>query len=97
MPRLDVETIEVAVHGDTAVSWGVYYEDLQIKGSPPERLRVRSTKTLQKDEGGRLITILGHRDVQPFDGDGRYIPVPTGEWLRHLHPRTEPEGPGLPF
>ncbi|MGI9621657.1 MAG: YybH family protein [Acidimicrobiales bacterium] len=68
------ESIEVAVHGDTGVSWGVYTEDFQVRGRPPEKLRVRFTQTFQKRRDGNLITLLAHRDIQPFDDDGIYIP-----------------------
>ena len=72
--NVHAETIEVAVSGDTAVSWGVYVEDFQMTGRPPEKLRGRYTQTFQKRRTGELITLLGHRDVQPFDADGRYVP-----------------------
>ena len=73
--NVQAETIEVAVHGDTGVAWGVYTEDFQVKGRPAERLRVRYTQTFRKTDDGELVTILAHRDVQNFDADGRYIPL----------------------
>jgi hypothetical protein len=72
--NVHAETIEVAVSGDTGVSWGVYVEDFQVMGRPPEKLRVRYTQTFQKRGDGELVTLVGHRDVQRFDDDGRYVP-----------------------
>lgn len=69
--RLELDTVETAVFGDVGLAWGWYTEDFQHKGQPPERARVRFTKTLLRDADGWKV-ILYHRDIQPFEADGRY-------------------------
>jgi hypothetical protein len=40
-------------------------------------MKIRFSQTLLKtDEGWK--SILAHRDSQPFDSEGRYIPTPKG-------------------
>jgi len=70
-----IEEMEVFVHGNTGVAWGVHIEDFQQKGSMPEKISVRFSMTFLKTGTGELITILNHRDNQRFNEDGRYFPI----------------------
>jgi ketosteroid isomerase-like protein len=65
------EAFETAVAGDLGLAWGVFIEEFQEKGHPPERARVRFSKVLAKDAQGWQV-VLYHRDIQPFAEDGRY-------------------------
>ena len=57
----------------------MHIEDFQHEGRPPERLRVRFTDTLRGGEDGEWKSLLGHRDIQHFGEDGRYLPVYVGD------------------
>jgi hypothetical protein len=65
----------VAVDGDIGLIWGFHTEEIKHKGRPPERYRVRSSATLRRDASGNWRTILSHRDIQPYNEDGQYIPT----------------------
>jgi hypothetical protein len=65
---------QIEIHGDIAVAWGKWIEELKVKNRAPEKLIVRFTFTFKKTSSGRIISILAHRDVQKFDDGGRYIP-----------------------
>lgn len=65
----------VVVDGVIGLIWGFHMEEIKHKGRPPERYRVRSSATLKRDALGNWRTILSHRDIQPFDKEGRYIPT----------------------
>ncbi len=69
--RLRFEELHAAVDGDIGLAWGVYIEEFQHKGQPPERARVRFTTTLKMRADG-WESLLYHRDIQPFDEDGNY-------------------------
>jgi ketosteroid isomerase-like protein len=69
--RMTFESLETAVSGQLGMAWGWFIEDFQHKGVAPERARVRFSQTMRKDEDGWKI-LLFHRDIQPFDEDGRY-------------------------
>jgi hypothetical protein len=74
--RITPEEIHTKVVGDVGLAWGLYTEEFQVKGRPAERIRARFSDTWKRDESGwHLLTY--HRDAQPFDGSGRYIPVPV--------------------
>ncbi len=60
--------------GDTGIGWGVHLEEFQMKGQPPESVRVRFSYTFRRDEAGKLVSVLGHRDAQIYDDSGVYIP-----------------------
>jgi hypothetical protein len=57
--------------GEVGLAWGVYLEQFQEQGHPPERARVRFSKVLTKGPRGWQV-LLYHRDIQPFTDDGRY-------------------------
>jgi ketosteroid isomerase-like protein len=65
------EDFETSVTGDLGLAWGVYMEEFQEKGHPPERARVRFSKVLTKGAHGWQV-LLYHRDIQPFNDDGSY-------------------------
>src|SRR5262245_798134 len=44
--RLVLEDVETSVTGDLGLAWGVFIEEFQEKGHPPERARVRFSKVL---------------------------------------------------
>ena len=73
--RITEEEIHTSVDGDIGLAWGFFTEDFQVRGRAPETVRVRFTVTVKKEAGG-WRQLLFHRDVQPFDGTGSYIPVP---------------------
>ena len=50
---------------------GVFTEDFQEKGRPPEYARVRFSSTLSKEARGWQV-LMFHRDIQPFEEDGTY-------------------------
>jgi hypothetical protein len=71
--KIKPEDFNVMVDGDVGIIWGFFVEDFQEVGKPPERNRVRFSGTARRTENGRWITLLGHRDIQPFDEKGQYI------------------------
>lgn len=70
--RTTLEQVETAVAGeDLGLAWGVFIEDFQETGRPPERARVRFSQAMRKTADGWKI-LMFHRDIQPFGDDGRY-------------------------
>jgi ketosteroid isomerase-like protein len=65
------EDFETSATGDLGLTWGVFIEEFQEKGHPPERARVRFSKVLTKGAQGWHV-LLYHRDIQPFTDAGRY-------------------------
>ena len=80
--RLELEDLQTSVAGEIGLAWGTYVEEFQEKGQQPERARVRFSKVLTKGTSGWQV-LLYHRDIQPFNEDGRYpraltmIPPPS--------------------
>jgi hypothetical protein len=72
--NLRLDEIHTAVHGNVVVAWGFHTEDFKQRGKPPEVHRVRFSFTAIAGEDGQLRQVLSHRDIQPFDDQGRYIP-----------------------
>jgi hypothetical protein len=72
--NVSIDEIHTAVYGDVVVAWGFHTEDFKHRGMDPEVVKVRFSSTVIRGENGQLRTILGHRDIQPFDAEGRYIP-----------------------
>lgn len=70
--RLNLEDLQTSVAGDIGLAWGVFIEDFQVKGRPPERARVRFSHAISKGERGWQV-LLFHRDIQPFDEEGCYV------------------------
>jgi ketosteroid isomerase-like protein len=69
--RVELEDLQTSITGDIGLAWGVYIEEFQEKGCPPERARVRFSHVLTKGaRGWRLL--LYHRDIQPFNEEGFY-------------------------
>jgi ketosteroid isomerase-like protein len=69
--RVTLESLETDVNAGVGLAWGVFIEDFQHKGEPPERARVRFSNAMTKVGTGWQI-LLYHRDIQPFDEEGRY-------------------------
>ncbi len=69
--HVTLEELRTAVEGDVGLSWGVFIEGYQWVGQPPEKARVRFSMALAKGQAGWQV-LLFHRDIQPFDEDGRY-------------------------
>jgi ketosteroid isomerase-like protein len=65
------EDFQTSVTGVIGLVWGVYLEQWQAQGQPPEPARVRFSKVLTKGARGWQV-LLYHRDIQPFTDDGRY-------------------------
>ena len=74
--RLTLESLETDTNGDVGLAWGVFIEHFQHKGQPPERARVRFSNVMTNAGAGWQI-LLYHRDIQPFDEDGRYAKTLT--------------------
>jgi ketosteroid isomerase-like protein len=70
--HLKFQELHTSVEGDIGLAWGVFVEDFKTKNRPPETAHVRFTLTLKK-ERGRWSSLLMHRDIQPFDEQGRYL------------------------
>jgi ketosteroid isomerase-like protein len=71
--NVELEEIHTSVEGDIGLAWGFHIEDFKCKGQPPEWVRVRfSVVYKKKDEN--CIPVLYHRDIQPFDETGKYLP-----------------------
>ena len=72
--RVTVDELHTDVVGDVGMAWGFYTEEFQLKGRAPERVRARFSNAWKRDPSGwHLLTY--HRDAQPFDSSGRYMPV----------------------
>jgi ketosteroid isomerase-like protein len=69
--RMVLEDLQTSVTGDIGLAWGVFIEEFQEKGRPPERARVRFSKVLTKGASGWQV-LLYHRDIQPFTDAGAY-------------------------
>ncbi len=69
--RQEIESLETDVVGDVGLAWGIYVEDFQHHGQPPERARVRFSQVMTRGTDGWKV-ILYHRDIQPFDANGQY-------------------------
>jgi len=66
-----LQELQTAVEGDVGLAWGVFLEQWQDKGQPPEQARVRFSKVLTRGAQGWQV-VLYHRDIQPFAADGCY-------------------------
>lgn len=71
--HLEIQDMHITVDGDFGFALGTFIEDFQTKGKPPEKYLVRSS-TVYKKENGVIKVRYSHRDVQPFDEVGNYIP-----------------------
>ena len=69
--HLKLEDLQTSVVGNIGLAWGVFTEDFQEKGRPPEYARVRFSSTLSKGARGWQV-LMFHRDIQPFEEDGTY-------------------------
>ena len=69
--RVELADLQTSVTGDIGLASGVYIEEFQEKGQPPERARVRFSKALTKGASGWQV-LLFHRDIQPFTEEGHY-------------------------
>lgn len=72
--RITDEEIHTAVDGNVGLAWGFFTEEFHVRGRAPEKVRVRFT-TVLKREAGTWRQLLFHRDAQPFDDKGNYIPA----------------------
>ena len=70
--RVTLDELHTSVVGTIGLAWGVHTEEFEVKGQPPETVRVRFTNTLRWD-GQRWENLLYHRDAQPFAEDGTYV------------------------
>jgi ketosteroid isomerase-like protein len=71
--HIEIQDMYITVDGDFGFALATFIEDFQIKGKPREKYLVRSSTTCKKEDGG-IKVIYYHRDVQPFDDAGNYIP-----------------------
>jgi hypothetical protein len=71
--RIIPDETNIVIDGDIALVWGYHIEEFKHKGLQEERVRVRSSSTLKRVGDGQWKTLLSHRDIQPFDENGRYI------------------------
>jgi hypothetical protein len=70
-----IEEMNVEVVGDVGLVWGYHIEDFKLNDQPAEKVRVRFSATY-KLEGKAWRPLISHRDIQPFDEEGDYIPKP---------------------
>ena len=73
--RIELNEVHAEVDGNIGLAWGYLTEDFKEKGRNPEKVRARFTTTL-KYVGKGWRTMLYHRDIQEFDGQGRYLRRP---------------------
>jgi len=67
----EVHEMHEISHGNIVVAWGRFTEHFQHPGLAPEIARVRFSVVAEKtDDGWREL--FYHREIQPFDRDGRY-------------------------
>jgi hypothetical protein len=64
--RVTLDELHTSVVGDIGLAWGVHTEEFQVKGEPPQTVRVRFTNTLRWN-GHRWENLLYHRDAQVFE------------------------------
>ena len=76
--RMDLEELNTSVESDIGLAWGIGTEFFKMKGRPEEHARVRFSLVLKKSAAGWKV-LLDHRDAQPFDKEGRWVPL-TGIW-----------------
>ncbi len=69
----EFEELRTDVRDDVGFAWGVYVERFQLSGQPPELARVRFSHSMTRDADGQLRMLMFHRDIQPFDAEGRYL------------------------
>ena len=75
--RVTIDELNLSSHGDVVMAWGFHTEDFKHHGREPEVIRVRFSTTMIL-ENGEFRSLLSHRDAQPFDAEGRYIPAAGG-------------------
>jgi ketosteroid isomerase-like protein len=71
--RAELEELSTSSDGSVGFAWGFHGEKFKVKGRPDEQVRVRFSHVYKKD-GDKWQCIMYHRDIQPFDEDGRYVP-----------------------
>jgi hypothetical protein len=74
--RATVEEVHAREYENVVVAWGFFTEDFKHHGRNSELYRIRFSTTLLRDDAGQLRTIMSHRDIQPFDERGGYLPRP---------------------
>lgn len=72
--RLSIDELHTRAFGNVVVAWGFHTEDFQVRGRAPEIVHVRFSATLMKTDD-KWVGLIGHRDAQPFDARGHYLPV----------------------
>ena len=85
-PNVDPQTrtfrVEAVLqNGDGALKPGMFAR-LEVEGSSPERLAVKSS-AIQSDDTGKFVWIAAHKQ-----GSGK------GDWTCTMHPQVSEEGPG---
>ena len=68
---VELNDIHAWSEGEIGIAWGTFTESFKHKGQPPEKVRVRFTSTHKKDSRG-WHDIMYHRDIQPFNENGKY-------------------------
>ncbi|NKB32434.1 MAG: hypothetical protein GKR91_04985 [Pseudomonadales bacterium] len=71
--NIAIEDIEIETIGNVGVAWGYHSEKFRMKSGEEESLRVRFSFTVLKSDTGQTKIVLGHRDVQEFNAEGRYV------------------------
>ena len=59
--------------GDFGMAWGFYHEKFKVKGKDAVEFRGRFSQTFVRDQGEWKM-LFYHRDMTPFDKDGKFIP-----------------------
>lgn len=71
--RLRIDELHTKAFGDVVVAWSFHTEDFQVRSRAPELVQVRFSATLMKT-ADKWVGLIGHRDAQPFDARGQYLP-----------------------
>lgn len=72
-----LDDVQTLAYGNVGIAWGLYHEDFQKVGGQPERVDGRFSQTFVK-ENGEWSMLFYHRDMTPFDADGKYVPPAGG-------------------
>ena len=68
--HIELNDLSTWSEGEVGLAWGFFTVNLRQKEKPPEKVRVRFSYTFKKDSQG-WHQIMFHRDIQPFDKEGR--------------------------
>ena len=68
----EMEELNTSAEDKIGLAWGFWVERFKVRGQPPEQAHVRFSFLFKKEANGWRM-FMYHRDIQPFDKDGRYL------------------------